>query len=255
MSGLTHCQVENPDALAYLQSEQMLRSVGIKPDKTEGKGGITCDDSSPGRSAITADSTGSGRAAKTTFWYRASKGAAVQSWYSSCVVGPVEEIHGGVDGYGGSEHVPGDGGGRGRGDGGGRLTKAAAPPTVAPDGKLTFAYPKEASSTTPTVCNFSGKTFWFTFEDTGKEDWAGGKGYKYLPTLKHGQPCVTLKKVTCALLDGGPLSASFRHCGFVIPCDENDFCDETKGKAIQAGINIINGKGAIEWLPVRSSAR
>jgi hypothetical protein len=25
----------------------MFRSVGIKPDKTEGKGGITCDDSSP----------------------------------------------------------------------------------------------------------------------------------------------------------------------------------------------------------------
>ena len=48
----THCQVENPDALAYLQSEQMLRSVGITPDKTEGRGGTTCDDRSPGEECV-----------------------------------------------------------------------------------------------------------------------------------------------------------------------------------------------------------
>ena len=43
-----HCQVENTDALAYLESEQMLRSVGIKPDATAARGGGTCDDDSPG---------------------------------------------------------------------------------------------------------------------------------------------------------------------------------------------------------------
>jgi len=49
----THCKVDNADALAYLQSEQMLRSVGIKPEDTKGEGGATCDDRSPGRNAIT----------------------------------------------------------------------------------------------------------------------------------------------------------------------------------------------------------
>ena len=29
-----------------------------------------------------------------------------------------------------------------------------------------------------------------------------------------------LNKVKCAVLEGGPLSSNFRHCGFVIPCDE-----------------------------------
>jgi len=52
-----------------------------------------------------------------------------------------------------------------------------APATVAPDGKLSFPYPAEASEHTPTICNFSGKTYWFTFEDTGKEEWSEGKGY------------------------------------------------------------------------------
>ena len=95
----------------------------------------------------------------------------------------------------------------------------------------------------------------FTFEDTGKTDWAEGRGYKHLPPMHHGDTCTTLTKVKCALLDGGPLSPNFRHCGFAVPCDEHDFCDETKGKAIQSGINIINGQGGIEWLPVRTSAR
>ena len=109
---------------------------------------------------------------QTTFWYSSDKGAAVESWYSSCVVGPVEEIHGGVGGYGGSEHV---GGGSKRKS----ETKSGspAPATVAPDGKLSFPYPAEASEHTPTICNFSGKTYWFTFEDTGKEEWSEGKGY------------------------------------------------------------------------------
>jgi hypothetical protein len=54
---------------------------------------------------------------------------------------------------------------------------------VAPDGRLSFPYPAEASEHTPTICNFSGKTYWFTFEDTGKEEWSEGKGYVYILRL------------------------------------------------------------------------
>ena len=59
-----HCQVLNPDALAYLQSEQMLRSAGVTPDSTRGSGGSVCDDESPGRRAISGETTGNRPSAK-----------------------------------------------------------------------------------------------------------------------------------------------------------------------------------------------
>ena len=38
------------------------------------------------------------------------------------------------------------------------LTRGVA--TLAAAGKLSFPYPQQASSATPTICNFSGKTYW-----------------------------------------------------------------------------------------------
>ena len=38
------------------------------------------------------------------------------------------------------------------------LTSGEAPRAAA--GQLSFPYPQQASSTTPTICNFSGKTYW-----------------------------------------------------------------------------------------------
>ena len=50
-----------------------------------------------------------------------------------------------------------------------------------------------------------------------------------------------------------PAGAPFRHCGFVIPCDADEYCDETQARTVQGGINVINGRGRIEWLPVRAA--
>ena len=57
--------------------------------------------------------------------------------------------------------------------------------------------------------------------------------------MSHGGHCRTLPEVTCEDLAAAgaqkhktkhPAGAPFRHCGFVIPCDADEYCDETQAR-------------------------
>ena len=69
--------------------------------------------------------------------------------------------------------------------------------------------------------------------------WNSGRGYRYLKPMSHGGHCRTLPEVTCEDLAAAgaqkhktkhPAGAPFRHCGFVIPCDADEYCDETQAR-------------------------
>lgn len=179
----------------------------------KGSSSVSCDTTSPGRSAISSDE------AAGTYWYSQNSGPAVEAWYTSCMSQPDPAL------------------------------SSAPPPTVAPDGKLSFPYPQEASADTATLCNFSGQTYWFSTGDETFDDWSRDQGNMYVPPLNHGEPCVTVAGVKCKPIEG--IQAMHLHCGFVAPC-QGAKCDTSDAKAIQGGISVINGRGEIEWLPAHS---
>lgn len=106
-----------------------------------------------------------------------------------------------------------------------------------------YRYPRTASEDTPTVCNFSGKTYWFSARDTQPKDISTGRGNGFLHPMKQGSSCTTIPNVFCKDVGG-----KRKYCGFVAPCTSSK-CDTSAAVGVEGGINIINGKGQIEWLP------